>query len=73
VSFNHLERLPDMGSLPHLTALNLQGNSIAHVEHLARFPLLQSLDLSINRVDSLPSLCSELMSVTEATMQQRRA
>lgn len=65
LSFNRLERVPDMGTLPHLTALNLQGNAIAHVEHLARCPLLESLDLAINQVDNLPSLCSELMSVTQ--------
>ncbi len=61
LSYNQLERIPAFGSLPHLTSLQLRGNSIAHVEHLAACTSLRALDLTANRIQDLPILCAELM------------
>ncbi|KAL1416137.1 hypothetical protein MTO96_006406 [Rhipicephalus appendiculatus] len=53
---NKLSAVPDLGSHPHLTDLNLAHNAIPQLtSDLKKLPQLRILDLSFNKITSIPA------------------
>lgn len=56
VAHNKLSAIPNLGSLAHLIDLNLAHNAIPQLtSDLKKLPLLKNLDLSFNKITSIPS------------------
>ncbi|KAM4844874.1 platelet glycoprotein Ib alpha chain [Thomomys bottae] len=63
---NHLETfsLASVQHFTHLTQLNLDHSELSSLQTNAKLPLLESLDLSYNKLKSLPSLGGALPALT---------